>query len=69
LLEHNTYDFQVDLTEVPVRERGLTLDFKAVDQFLDTRRERSHATQEKSVVSAAEESVPTEFVGFFVGGI
>src|ERR1700751_3217260 len=61
---YDTYGFPVDLTEVLVRERGLTLDLQAVERFLDAQRERSRAAQEKSIVSAAEESVPTEFVGF-----
>ena len=61
---YDTYGFPVDLTEVLVRERGLTLDSKAVDRLLDAQRDRSRAAHEKSVVSAAEESVPTEFVGF-----
>jgi alanyl-tRNA synthetase len=61
---YDTYGFPVDLTEVLVRERGLTLDVQAIDRFLDAQRERSRAAQEKSIVSAAEESVPTEFVGF-----
>jgi alanyl-tRNA synthetase len=61
---YDTYGFPVDLTEVLIREKGLTLDLKAVDRLLDSQRERSRAAQEKSIVSATEESVPTEFVGF-----
>ena len=61
---YDTYGFPVDLTEVLVRERGLKLDLAAVDTLLDAQRERSRAAQEKSVVLAADKSVPTEFVGF-----
>jgi alanyl-tRNA synthetase len=61
---YDTYGFPVDLTEVLLRERGLKLDLTAVEQLLEIQRERSRTAQEKSVVVAAKESVPTEFVGF-----
>jgi len=61
---YDTYGFPIDLTEVLVRERGLNLDLEAVDKLLDVQRERSRAAQEKSTILAAEESIPTEFVGF-----
>ncbi|HEX7194076.1 MAG TPA: alanine--tRNA ligase [Chthoniobacterales bacterium] len=61
---YDTYGFPVDLTEVLVRERGLKLDLQAVEMRLEQQRERSRAAQEKEIVTAAEESVPTEFVGF-----
>ncbi len=73
---YDTYGFPVDLTEVLVRERGLTLDLEAVDKMMDEQRERSRAAQEKEVViavvagSQSDASVtprlmaPTEFVGF-----
>ena len=60
----DTYGFPVDLTEVLVRERGLTLDLPSVEKLMDEQRERSRAAQEKEVITAAEETVPTEFVGF-----
>ncbi|HZC59267.1 MAG TPA: alanine--tRNA ligase [Chthoniobacterales bacterium] len=62
---YDTYGFPVDLTEVLVRERGLTLDLEAVETRMEEQRERSRAAQEKDVVTAVEETVPTEFVGFY----
>jgi len=62
---YDTYGFPVDLTEVLVRERGLKLDLPAVEMHLEQQRERSRAAQEKEIVAAVEESVPTEFVGFY----
>src|ERR1700704_4050310 len=61
---YDTYGFPVDLTEVLVRERGLELDLEAVEKLMEEQRERSRAAQEKEVVTAVEETVPTEFVGF-----
>jgi alanyl-tRNA synthetase len=60
----DTYGFPIDLTEVLARERGLTLDLQAVEKMMEEQRERSRAAQEKEVVSAVAETVPTEFVGF-----
>jgi len=62
---YDTYGFPVDLTEVLVRERGLQLDLQAVAMRLEQQRERSRAAQEKEIVTAAEESAATEFVGFY----
>ncbi len=62
---YDTYGFPVDLTEVLVRERGLTLDLAAVETRMNEQRERSRAAQEKDVVTAVEENAPTEFVGFY----
>jgi alanyl-tRNA synthetase len=61
---YDTYGFPVDLTEVLVRERGLTLDMHAVQQQLEQQRERSREAQEKEIVATVQESVPTEFIGF-----
>ena len=61
---YDTYGFPVDLTEVLVRERGLTLDLETVEKMMEEQRERSRAAQEKEVVTTVEESVPTEFIGF-----
>ena len=73
---YDTYGFPVDLTEVLVRERGLTLDLEAVEKMMGEQRERSRAAQEKEVVIAVVASsqssasvtprliAPTEFVGF-----
>jgi alanyl-tRNA synthetase len=60
----DTYGFPIDLTEVLARERGLALDLQAVEKMMEAQRERSRAAQEKEVVSAVAETVPTEFVGF-----
>ena len=57
-------DSPIDLTEVLVRERGLALDLEAVEKMMEEQRERSRAAQEKEVVTAVAETVPTEFVGF-----
>jgi alanyl-tRNA synthetase len=62
---YDTYGFPIDLTEVLVRERGLTLDLDTVEKRMEEQRERSRAAQGKDVVTAVEESVPTEFVGFY----
>jgi alanyl-tRNA synthetase len=61
---YDTYGFPVDLTEVLVRERGLTLDLDSVEKLMEEQRERSRAAQEKEIVTAVEDNVPTEFVGF-----
>jgi alanyl-tRNA synthetase len=61
---YDTYGFPVDLTDVLVRERGLTLDLDAVEKRMEEQRRRSRAAQEKDMVTAVEESQPTEFVGF-----
>lgn len=60
----DTYGFPVDLTEVLTRERGLTLDLQKVEALLEQQRERSRAAQEKETITAVEEGVATEFVGF-----
>ncbi|MBV8900881.1 MAG: alanine--tRNA ligase, partial [Verrucomicrobia bacterium] len=60
----DTYGFPVDLTEVLARERGLTLDLQKVEALLEQQRERSRAAQEKETITAVEEGVATEFVGF-----
>ncbi|MBV8351722.1 MAG: alanine--tRNA ligase [Verrucomicrobia bacterium] len=62
---YDTYGFPVDLTEVLVRERGLTLDLGAVERQMEEQRERSRAAQDKEVITAVKETVPTEFVGFY----
>ncbi len=61
---YDTYGFPVDLTDVLVRERGLTLDLEAVEKQMEQQRTRSRAAQEREVIAAVEETVPTEFVGF-----
>jgi alanyl-tRNA synthetase len=62
---YDTYGFPVDLTEVLVRERGLTLDLEAVEKLMEEQRNRSRAAQEREVITAIEETAPTEFVGFY----
>ena len=61
---YDTYGFPVDLTEVLVRERGLALDLESVEKMMEQQRERSRSAQEREIVTAVKETVPTEFVGF-----
>ncbi|MBV9104976.1 MAG: alanine--tRNA ligase [Verrucomicrobia bacterium] len=61
---YDTYGFPLDLTEVLARERGLSLDLGSVEKMMEEQRQRSRAAQEKEVVTAVEETVTTEFVGF-----
>jgi alanyl-tRNA synthetase len=61
---YDTYGFPVDLTEVLMRERGLSLDLPAVEKLMEQQRDRSRTAQEKEVVTAIEANVPTEFIGF-----
>ncbi|MBV8141320.1 MAG: alanine--tRNA ligase [Verrucomicrobia bacterium] len=61
---YDTYGFPIDLTEVLVRERGLSLDLRSVEQMMEEQRQRSRAAQEKEVIAAVAETVATEFVGF-----
>jgi alanyl-tRNA synthetase len=61
---YDTYGFPIDLTEVLVRERGLSLDLESVEKMMEEQRRRSRAAQEKDSVMAVEETVATEFVGF-----
>ena len=62
---YDTYGFPIDLTQVLVRERGLTLDLRAVESLLEQQRERSRAAQEKELVTTFDQSIPTEFIGFY----
>ena len=63
---YDTYGFPLDLTALLCRERGISLDEKAVEVHMEQARELSRASQKKTVVRAAEIStdVVTEFLGF-----
>lgn len=63
---YDTYGFPIDLTALLCREGGYTLDEAAVEDYLETARERSRGAQKKSQVKALElrtEAV-TQFIGF-----
>jgi alanyl-tRNA synthetase len=61
---YHTYGFPIDLTQVLLTEQGLELDLEAVKRLQEEEQERSKAAQEKEIIAAVQESVPTEFVGF-----
>lgn len=63
---YDTYGFPLDLTALLCRERGITLDEKAVEARMEEARELSRASQKKTVVRATDIStdVVTEFLGF-----
>lgn len=63
---YDTYGFPLDLTALLCRERGITLDEKAVEARMEEARKLSRASQKKTVVRATEIStnVVTEFLGF-----
>ena len=63
---YDTYGFPLDLTALLCRERGISLDEKAVEARMEEARELSRASQKKTVVRATEIStdVITEFLGF-----
>ncbi|MCH1420631.1 MAG: alanine--tRNA ligase [Akkermansiaceae bacterium] len=63
---YDTYGFPLDLTALLCRERGITLDEKAVEARMEEARNLSRASQKKTVVRATEIStnVVTEFLGF-----
>ena len=63
---YDTFGFPLDLTALLCRERGITLDEKAVEARREEARKLSRASQKKTVVRATEIStdVITEFLGF-----
>ncbi len=63
---YDTYGFPLDLTALLCRERGISLDEKAVEVHMEEARELSRASQKKTVVRATEISteIVTEFLGF-----
>ena len=63
---YDTFGFPLDLTALLCRERGITLDEKAVEARMEEARKISRASQKKMVVRATEIStdVITEFLGF-----
>ena len=63
---YDTFGFPLDLTALLCRERGITLDEKAVEARMEEARKLSRASHKKMVVRATEIStdVITEFLGF-----
>ncbi|MBT6166966.1 MAG: alanine--tRNA ligase [Verrucomicrobia bacterium] len=63
---YDTFGFPLDLTALLCRERGITLDEKAVEARMEEARKLSRASQKKMVVRATEISTDliTEFLGF-----
>ncbi|MEN8679009.1 MAG: alanine--tRNA ligase, partial [Akkermansiaceae bacterium] len=63
---YDTYGFPLDLTALLCRERGITLDEKAVEDRMEEARELSRASQKKTIVRATDISTEavTEFIGF-----
>lgn len=63
---YDTYGFPLDLTALLCREGGLSLDEKAVEQYMEKARELSRGAQKKTLVRALELSTDavTEFLGF-----
>jgi len=58
--------FPLDLTELMARERGLTVDVAVFEKLMDEQRQRSRASQRKTLVTAAIRDVEleTKFVGY-----
>ncbi len=63
---YDTYGFPLDLTALLCRERGITLDEKAVEDRMEEARELSRASQKKTIVRATDISTDavTKFIGF-----
>lgn len=69
---YDTYGFPLDLTEVILREKGMTLDQKGFDAHLEAQRTRSKASWKGSGETAtsdlyknlAAEGIKTNFVGY-----
>lgn len=63
---YDTFGFPIDLTELLVQERNLSLDKARFEELMEQQRERARAAQKSSVVRALEISTEaeTEFAGF-----
>ncbi|MGA2869523.1 MAG: alanine--tRNA ligase, partial [Verrucomicrobiota bacterium] len=63
---YDTYGFPLDLTELMVRERGLTVDKEGFEKLMEEQRARARAAQKKEVISLSqiETTTPTNFVGY-----
>ncbi|MDQ8190638.1 alanine--tRNA ligase [Roseibacillus persicicus] len=63
---YDTFGFPVDLTALLCRERGLSLNEKAVEAHMEEQRNRSRAAQKSETVAALDinSDAVTNFVGF-----
>src|SRR2546430_15005870 len=64
---YDTYGFPLDLTELMVRERGLTVDVVGFEKLMDQQRERARKAQKKEEISIEEgelKAAPTKFLGY-----
>jgi alanyl-tRNA synthetase len=63
---YDTYGFPYDLTELLARERGMVVDKKGFDVFMDMQRDQARRGQKKQVIelSEVETTTPTQFVGY-----
>jgi alanyl-tRNA synthetase len=64
---YDTYGFPLDLTELMVRERGLTVDVAGFEKLMEQQRERARKAQKKEKITLAGAPVnwgPTRFVGY-----
>jgi alanyl-tRNA synthetase len=63
---YDTYGFPLDLTELMARERGLRVDSRGFEHFMEQQRARARAAQKKDVIelSQIETKEPTHFLGY-----
>lgn len=63
---YDTYGFPVDLTQLLVEERGLSMDMDGFEVLMEEQRQRARAARKKEIVRALEISTEaeTEFVGY-----
>lgn len=63
---YDTYGFPIDLTQLLVEERGLSLDMEGFERLMEEQRQRARAARKKEIVRALEisTSVETQFVGY-----
>jgi alanyl-tRNA synthetase len=65
---YDTFGFPLDLTELMARERGLKVDAKGFNKFMEEQRERAREAGKKNKqvvsVSEIETKAPTRFIGY-----